>query len=394
MRNNIPQRYRPPNSPSPVRWLLLIGAIALVVGVSVFSVFYFGVFNSGHGGNSGTPTISTGNGSPVTGGGPCTIGSPYGFTTINADSQLVAVYKQLNTCWVRYQVHWAKIETSPGAYDWSQVDAAVQLMNQSHIYVDFAIESAPSWERSLICVPDGKNYLPGPNEMAHFATLLATRYNGKHGHGHIDSFEIGNEEYDQHFTGSMATSELCRQASTYGPVLKAGYMAIKAVYPTATVGMFGQWLHNIDHIRTFMNDLYTGGYGNYLDYMNFHFYNGGQDPSVSHGSIPSFNMWWQTMHEIAAQHGFANKPIWVTEVGWPTHTPKYNPNKPVALQVQAQYLQYVMDQARQSGGVIQKVFWFTIDYGNQADNIYPPSGPLPAFTNFQQIVQQNPVWTH
>src|SRR6266568_4143631 len=86
----------------------------------------------------------------------------------------------------------------------------------------------------------------GPTQMAQFATAIATRYDGKHGHGKIDSFEIGNEEYDQHYTGDPVTSEQCRQASNYGPVLKAGYQAIKAVYPTATVGMFGQWLRNID----------------------------------------------------------------------------------------------------------------------------------------------------
>ncbi len=377
----MPGAYRPQRLLSPVRWLLIIAAIVLLVAISVFA--YFGIFRQSE---NPTPTATS-----TTNSGPCSLNSPYGFTTINVDTQLVTLYKQLNVCWVRYQVHWANIEKSPGVYDWSQVDTAVQLMNSSHIYVDFAIESAPSWERSTFCPADGKNYLPGPKEMAKFATLLATRYNGKNGHGHIDSFEIGNEEYDQHFTGSQATAETCRQGSTYGPILKAGYQAIKAVYPTVTVGMFGQWLHNSGHIRTFMTDLFAGGYGPYMDYMNFHFYNGGNDPSQPHGSIPSFNMWWQIMHDVASHYGFPNKPIWVTEVGWPTHTPKYNPNKPVGPEVQAQYLQYIMDQSKQSG-VIQKVFWFTINYGNQADNIYPPEGPLPAFKTFQQTVQQNATW--
>ncbi len=387
MRNDMPGAYRPQRPLSPVRWLLIIAAIFLIVAISIFAVVYFGIYNQSV---NPTPT-ATGTGT-TNNDGPCSLNSPYGFTTVNVDAQLVTLYKQLNVCWVRYQVHWAKIETSPGVYDWSKVDTAVQLMNSSHIYVDFAIESAPLWERSTICTADGKNYLPGPKEMANFATLLATRYNGKHGHGHIDSFEIGNEEYDQHYTGSQATSESCRQGSTYGPILKAGYQAIKAVYPTATVGMFGQWLHNNNHIRTFMTDLYAGGYGPFMDYMNFHFYNGGNDPSQPHGPIPSFDMWWQTMHEIATQYGFPNKPIWVTEVGWPTHTPKYNPNKPVDPQIQAQYLRYIMDQSKQSK-VIQKVFWFTINYGNQADNIYPPAGPLPAFSTFQQIVRQNASWS-
>jgi exo-beta-1,3-glucanase (GH17 family) len=227
--------------------------------------------------------------------------------------------------------------------------------------------------------------------MAQFATIIASRYDGKHSHGKIDSFEIGNEEYDQHFTGDAATSEECRKAANYGPVLKAGYQAIKAVYPDVTVGMFGQWLRNIDHINTFFNDLFSGGYGAYMDYMNFHFYNGGQDPSQSHGNVPSFDLWWQTIHNLATKYGLASKPIWVTEVGWPTH-PTIHPEQPVAPNVQAQYLQYIMQQASQSH-VVQKVFWFTIDYGNQGDSIYLPTGPLPAFASYQAIVRQIPVWS-
>src|SRR2546426_758186 len=384
--NRYPGQF--PNQPRPRTglWLLIILVIALLVGVSVFGIFYFGVFSNTGGGLVGVSPTS-GNKTPPPS-GPCGANSPYGFTTIHADQQLVGYYKQLNVCWVRYQFHWDKIELKPAVYDWSQVDAAIATMNAANIHVDFAIQSAPQWDLVQNCF--GVPYLTGPTQMAQFATILATRYDGKHGHGKIDSFEIGNEEYDQHYTGDPVTSEQCRQASNYGPVLKAGYLAIKAVDPNVTVGMFGQWLRNIDHINTFFTDLFTGGYGPYMDYLNFHFYNGGRDPSQSYGSVPSFNQWWQTIHQIATKYGFASKPIWVTEVGWPTH-PTIHPEQPVAPDVQAQYLQYIMDQASQSK-VVQKVFWFTINYGNQGDNISPPGGPLPAFNSYQSVVLQKPTW--
>src|SRR5438067_851482 len=49
---------------------------------------------------------------------PCIASSPYGFTTINADTQLVADYRQLNVCWLRYQLPESDIETIKGVYDW------------------------------------------------------------------------------------------------------------------------------------------------------------------------------------------------------------------------------------------------------------------------------------
>jgi hypothetical protein len=62
--------YRPSGSSSVARWLLTALAIGLVVGVSIFAIFYFGVFNRGNGPTvTGTPTSTpVTNGSPVVGG--------------------------------------------------------------------------------------------------------------------------------------------------------------------------------------------------------------------------------------------------------------------------------------------------------------------------------------
>lgn len=288
----------------------------------------------------------------------------------------MTLYNQLNVCWVRYQIHEASIETSPGVYNWSQLDAVVAAMNAANIHLDVPLECfvAPG-SQSDTCFTNP--YEPTPTEMAAFATQIATRYNGKNGHGRIDAFEIGNEEYDFFPT------------SSYGPILQAGYQAIKAVYPQAIVGMYGTFPSSLSHTTDVLTTLYSGGYGAYMDFMNFHFYNTGADPTVTVGDRPSFDLKWQTMHNIAAQYGFASKPIWVTEVGWPTSA--LPGRQAVSPQLQSQYLMYVTNEAAHSG-VIQKMFWFTIDDGNQPNTIYPSSGPLPAFGALQAYVQQNPLW--
>ena len=177
--NRYPGQFPNQNQPRTRTWLwlLIILAIALIVGVSVFGIFYFGVFNnSGGGGLAGASPTSvpptTEHGTPPPS-GPCGINSPYGFTTIYADQQLVTLYKQLNVCWVRYQFHWDKIETKPGVYNWSLVDAAIATMNAAGIHVDFAIQSAPQWDLVQTCF--GVPYLTGPTQMAQFSTIIATR---------------------------------------------------------------------------------------------------------------------------------------------------------------------------------------------------------------------------
>src|SRR5205823_6023892 len=122
-----------------------------------------------------------------------------------------------------------------------------------------------------------------------FAGVLAARYNGRNGHGYVDSFEIGNEEWDGYWGGSWANTLPCRAADYYGPVLKAGYQAVKAQSPTALVGMFGLWWMNTPHIQTYMTWLYQNGYGPYMDFANFHYYTGGA-PSTTNGAPPSYDL--------------------------------------------------------------------------------------------------------
>ncbi len=365
-----------PNRPQPqkiIAFALIVIAVLIIIGSGIA---YF-VLNQNHGGGITNNPTPTGPAGPA---GPCSTNSPYGFTTIHADQKLVTLYNQLGVCWVRYQHHWRQqkqyevgIETAPGVYNWSQVDAVVALMNKANIHIDFPIQSAPTWDMTQTC--NGTPFLPGPEQMYKFAYMIAQRYDGKHGHGHIDAFEIGNEEYDNYPVLA------CRTANYYGPVLEAGYKAIKAANPNALIGMFGMWYHNLPHIQDFMTYLYSNGYGQYLDYMNFHYYHSGLDPAVTNNDNPSFDLQWQTMHNIAAKYGFANKPIWVTETGWADSNP----------QQQNQYLQYIMNESAKSQ-VIQKVFWYTINEPFDPKNINPGNGPLPSFQTFQAIVRERPVW--
>src|SRR5258708_18309650 len=292
----------------------------------------------------------------------CSQESPYGFTTINANTQLVAAYRALNVCWVRLQVHEADIQTAPGVYDWSQVDTAVALLNAAGIHIDFPIQC---FGGSCFSNP----VLPTVEQMTQYATALASRYDGKHGHGTIDAFEIGNEEYDFF------------PPSAYGPLLEAGYQAVKAAYPAALVGSYGVYRSYLPHVLAVMNTL-ANGYSKYFDFVNFHYYAHGGDPRISASDHLSFNAEWQAIHAT-----LPTKPICVTEVGWTT-TPLAG-IQPVSPQTQATYLQYVT-QAAATSGVVQRIFWFTIDYGNQGDTIYPPRGPLPPSYMLHQFIHPTP----
>ena len=318
-------------------------------------------------------------------------GGPYGVTVLDIlGPQTITDLQQLGVHWVRYQMDWEAIEPQPGQYHWQQLDAALTLANAHGIRVTFPLQGAPTWALSQVCT--GRPRLPGANEMARFAAAVAQRYDGQHGHGYIDSYEVGNEEFDNIWTGDWLGSLSCRQPDLYGPVLKAAYTAIKAQSPHALVGMFGLWWENMQHIRSYMNWLYQNNYGSYFDFANYHYYVCNNDPAVTVETQPSFNEEWQTIHDMMARSGDGNKPIWVTEVGWPINSTGQSAQCIVTPQIQANYLRYVLNQASASH-VVTHVFWYTVDRGTDGMSLTQDGRKLPAFSTLQQMVQHQPLWS-
>ena len=151
--------------------------------------------------------------------------NPYGFSVWGYQSRIAAS----GVKWVRLQRDWSTIETSPGVYNFSGLDADVAAATAAGVHATVPIQDAPGFRKTQVC--NGVSLFPGPAEMSTFASVIAARYNGQSGHGYVDSFEIGNEEWDGYWGGSWTNTLPCRAANYYGPVLKAGYQAVKAQSP-------------------------------------------------------------------------------------------------------------------------------------------------------------------
>ncbi len=318
------------------------------------------------------------------------LGGPYGFTVYTIFRQeTVASLKQLHIDWIRYQLNWSDIEPQSGQYNWKKLDAVVALANANNIHITFPIQVAPEWALSQTCA--NRKFLPGPTQTAHFAQTVAQRYDNQHGHGYIDSYEVGNEEFDSLWTGDWDESIACRQPAFYGPVLKATYLAIKQASPQALVGMNSMWWVNTPHVHDYMNWLYQNGYKQYFDFANFHYYICNGDPSKTQQDHPSFTEEWQTIHSVMQQYQDGAKPIWVTETGWNINAVDQDPKCMVSPQQQAQYL-VETTQAAMDSHVIHHIFWYTIDRGNDGMSITQLSGNPPSFSALQDFIQRHPTW--
>ncbi len=77
---------------------------------------------------------------------PTTAINPYGTTITGALTPArIADLTGIGIGWLRNQVNWGNIETSPGVYTWTTLDTNVSLCNAAGIHFTFAIQNGPSF---------------------------------------------------------------------------------------------------------------------------------------------------------------------------------------------------------------------------------------------------------
>lgn len=184
----------------------------------------------------------------------------------------------------------------PG-YRWQRWDSIVKVAGDHGLQLVPEVYFAPSWATGVAATTAGGPNAPptSPQYYADFVHALVERY-----HDRIHYWELGNEpDYAPHSwsAGLKAYVDL---------MLRPGYQAVKEVDPTAQVLMGGL------ASDTAMSAFYAAGAKGSFDIANFHAYY-----IAAEGDATALD------HVLAAMrtNGDADKPIWLTEFGLPTHDP-------------------------------------------------------------------------
>ena len=203
---------------------------------------------------------------------------------------------------VRCDFPWASIEPKAGEWKFEHFDNVVA--------------DAERYGLKILPILDY-----GPNQNAYkgtswdnldawlrYAKTVAARYKGR-----IDVIEVWNEE-DINWKPKV-------DADQYAAFFKATSIAIKEVDPSIRVMMGGTAGGHVETIEA----IYRAGAGEWMDIANIHHYSW---PARPDGALDSTI---RAVRKVLAKHGDANKPLWVTENGWPTHDAKYGGGAHVLL---------------------------------------------------------------
>lgn len=209
--------------------------------------------------------------------------------------------KDAGAKFIRDEMYWGAAETTKGVY---------QVLPSWENYVDTALAKGI---KPLVVLSYGNGLysngaVPASEEdiaaYANYCKFIASHFKNK-----VTHFEIWNEYNINVVCGRGAPED----GASYKKLLEAAYKAIKEVYPGEEdkVTIVGCALGETD--LKFVKDLLDAGGYDFMDAISFHPYTYPFSPE-SGGLYDNILQ----LDNLVKQYG-AHKPIWITEIGWPTN---------------------------------------------------------------------------
>jgi hypothetical protein len=234
--------------------------------------------------------------------------SPYGIcahVSRGGDHEIAAQqFARMNEAgigWARTDFDWTSVQRAQGAaFDFARFDKTVQLANAAKITILPILDYDTPWARPVIDhLDDWRSYV----------RAIVTRYKDQ-----LRYWEVWNEpDLKQFWRQDPNPAE-------YAILLKATYEEIKRIDPKLTVLLGGLSGIPVEYIE----GVYKAGGKNFFDIMNVHPYRYPAAPEVQ----PLVDD-LKKLRGLMARYGDADKPVWITEIGYPTHKPPLDTLKAV-----------------------------------------------------------------
>ncbi|TAM84786.1 MAG: hypothetical protein EPN47_01350 [Acidobacteria bacterium] len=297
--------------------------------------------------------------------GPLHLGTNAVLYTVE-DADLIASLGSPGKVGARVTFYWSDIEPTDGNWQFAVYDDLVKRATDGNIpllgVVAYAMKRVAATATSMQGDPWALSFCP-PDDIGQFATfagMAAARY------PQVKYWEIWNEPNAAYFWRPSP------EPARYTELLKSSYAAVKAANPNAVVVLgglspgVGSGQLNTTIASSFLQSVYQNGGKNYFDAVGFHPYNGGAPPdSYLAGYVNS-------VHDVMAQNGDGNKPVWVTEIGWYVGTG----GNALSEAQQADYLSSAFTILYDLN-FVQRAYWYNLkDYSNPATAVVPSPGTV------------------
>jgi hypothetical protein len=229
----------------------------------------------------------------------------------------------LGVGWIKQQIDWNSVEYERGQYRWEELDRLVAEAQKYGLKIMFSVARAPGFSRPEPVEEDGP-----PSDFSifrDFMNALSTRYRGR-----VAAYELWNEP---NLKREWRGHEL--SAGKFVELIEAGAEGVRAGDPAAIIISGAPAVTGIDDKinaiddRVFLREMVQAGVGDLVDAIGVHPYGAANPPDEraadaghlrsGYNTHPSF-FFLDTIEDYHQILGDAkiNKPLWVTEFGWPS----------------------------------------------------------------------------
>jgi len=268
-------------------------------------------------------------------------GSPFGVC-VDLDEckneRFVLFIKKAGIRWVRQPIRWDLVEPQSGEFHWSDLDRVVDNEHKNGLGVCGLLHWM-SWSDPTTGDEEAMN------NWINFVSLVVQRYKDT-----IRCWEVWNEEDYEGFWKPPS-------AARYVRLLRATALTARRIDPGCTVvlgGLMG-WGGKSPYFP-FLDEVYKNGGKPYFDIVAFHPYTFAQSPRKDNLLKAKIDDVLQRMND----NGDTGKPIWITEIGWPSNKASdARSERAVTPAQQASYLTEALEICL-SYPQIKKVFWYCL----------------------------------
>lgn len=198
-----------------------------------------------------------------------------------------ALVQQMGAGWMRSDFDWRALERTPGNWDFARYDRIVAACEAAGLQMLPILYEPPKW-----AYPAYEHL----EAWGDFVQRVVSRY-GKR----LPVLEIWNEPNINPFWKDP-------NPTNYLAVLRKAYEVVKGNDPALQVALGGMAGVPLD----FIEEIYRLGGAQYFDIMNVHPYTNQREPE---GRVDA---WLERLKNLMAKYGDAAKPVWITEMGWPS----------------------------------------------------------------------------
>lgn len=276
------------------------------------------------------------------------------------------VARRTGVQWLREEFDWDVVEPRRGRWNWRRYDTVIGEAARRRMRVLPLLNGSASW-----AAPRWNQFPDDLEEYGEYVAKVVERYGpgGRFWRAQPDlaeyaptHFELWNEPYIEFFSIDKVSpgryARLARAGAAAGRAAnpRAKFLLAADSFYTEAPGVYRNWIDGMYRAVPALNS--------YFDAVAIHPYSSGVSPDVY---TPAAGTRWQfrrieEMRSRLVAHGAADKPLWITEVGWATCRGHHDC---VSERAQAAYITRVFDYARGPyAGFVDAVFVYHMnDWG-------------------------------